>query len=538
MLNTSSGSENNVDDHFSGEFFQYDSNELFRDLVEKAGIAILIDDSEGNIRYSNKRFADLFGYSLKEIGEKKIMDLIHPDDLNNVMSKHNQRFHGGDVEKRYTFAGKTKSGVKIFLEVSTTSLVKDGRMVGTRSYIQDISQLNSTQKELEKSRSSLGRKVHKRTKELANANEQLRNEILMKSQVENDLKKSYERYKTITNNIAIGIFRLQIVGDIKFLETNPAFVNIFGFNNRDEFHQFNINDLFANTDEKEALFSQFESYGFVKNYNINFKKKDGSTFIANLTGSIVFEDNSLRYIDGIVDDITATINYQREIINERNRANFYLDLIGHDIGNIHQGIFSWLEINQATSDEAIRKKSINNLNSLIKRSMILVKNVLFLSKIKSRSIESKKINIVKIIKESTLKMEDLIPSKAPEIRINAKDENLIIKAEPIVGEIFFNIILNSIKYFDGEKPIIEIEVGSINDDVVIEISDWGPGIPDEMKKNLFNRFERSAERSHTGIGLSLVKAIVERYNGTIVASDRVNGESSKGTKMTIVFPKV
>jgi PAS domain S-box-containing protein len=537
MLKVSSESDNEVTNYFSGEFFKYDTNKLFRDLVEKAGIAILIDDAEGKIRYFNKRFADLFGYTLTEMNEKKIMDLIHPDDLVNVISRHDERFCGSDVEDCYTFAGIKKTGEKIHLEVSVTELVKDGKVVGTRSYIQNISDLISTQKDLEESRSSLEVEVHMRTQELAYANERLRNEIKIKSNMEKDLKVSYEKYKTITNNIAIGIFRLEIQGCVKFLESNPALVTMFGFNNREELYQHKFVDFFINQDEKNVLYSQIRAYGFVKDYRLKLKKKDGSILITSLTGSVVYDKNGIRYADGILNDITQTTNFQQEIIEEKNRANFYLDLIGHDIGNLHQGIYSWLEINQKTSDDKIREKSIKNLNNLIKRSMILVRNVLILSKIKDKLIDYKSINIAKVIEESTLKAGNLIPWKIPDIRIDIKDPELMINAEPIIDEVFFNIINNSIKFFDGDKPRIDILVSSENDDVVIDIIDRGPGMPDEMKKDLFNRFERSAERSHTGIGLSLVKVIVTRYNGTIVASDRVDGDSSKGTKMTIKFPK-
>lgn len=115
------------------------AEERYRDLVEKAGIAIVIDDSEGKFSYFNKQFVELFGYSEEEILKKSIRELVHPEDVKKVMQIHNNRLEGKPVPNRYEFRGVKKDNSTIHLESDIVLLKEGDSYIGTRSYIWDIS---------------------------------------------------------------------------------------------------------------------------------------------------------------------------------------------------------------------------------------------------------------------------------------------------------------------------------------------------------------------------------------------------------------
>ncbi len=125
-----------------------ESEERYRDLVEKADIAITIDDREGNFRYFNKKFAELFGYSEKAMRKKSIQTLVHPDDARWVMEFHKARFHGGKIPSRYEFKGVRKDGSTIYLEADVVELKEEESTIGTRAYIWDITERKMAEKEL------------------------------------------------------------------------------------------------------------------------------------------------------------------------------------------------------------------------------------------------------------------------------------------------------------------------------------------------------------------------------------------------------
>jgi signal transduction histidine kinase len=118
-------------------------------------------------------------------------------------------------------------------------------------------------------------------------------------------------------------------------------------------------------------------------------------------------------------------------------------------------------------------------------------------------------------------------------------KDALIRAEPIINELFINILDNAVRVQinQEEKPYVKVSISKDSDRwVTIDICDKGPGIADDRKSDLFSRFERTAERAHTGIGLSIVKVLVDRYNGRIDVLDRIKGDHSKGALFRIQLP--
>jgi signal transduction histidine kinase len=69
------------------------------------------------------------------------------------------------------------------------------------------------------------------------------------------------------------------------------------------------------------------------------------------------------------------------------------------------------------------------------------------------------------------------------------------------------------------------------------VEDNGPGIMDELKSQLFNRFKRGATKAHgKGLGLYLVRTLVEGYHGRVWVEDRVHGDYRKGARFVIMLP--
>ena len=126
------------------------SEEHFRALVEKSGIAISIDDEKGNLIYCNSRYADNFGYSMEEMRGQAISVIVHSDDVERVMTYHTGRLQGKDVPSRYEFKGIRKDGSVIYLEVDVSVLREGERLIGTRSYMWDITDRKLAEENLRK----------------------------------------------------------------------------------------------------------------------------------------------------------------------------------------------------------------------------------------------------------------------------------------------------------------------------------------------------------------------------------------------------
>jgi len=137
-----------ISDHKKAEAALKDSEARYKELVEMAGIGILIDDEQGNVKYANKRYAEIFGYNLREFRRLSIQSVVHPDDVEKVMKYHLGRIKGKRVPSRYEFKGIRKDGTPIYLEVSAVPLKEDGEIIGTRAYLWDITERKKAEKEI------------------------------------------------------------------------------------------------------------------------------------------------------------------------------------------------------------------------------------------------------------------------------------------------------------------------------------------------------------------------------------------------------
>jgi len=150
-----------------------ESEERYRTLVEQAGIAVLIDDVDGNFRYFNQQFLGLFGYTAEEMQSQSIGQLVHPDDVERVMGFHEQRLEGMDSPDRYVFRARRKDGAVIHLEVVATPIEEEGQPAGTRCHIWDVSDSIRLGNELERHKDRLEELVDERTVALQKTNAQL-----------------------------------------------------------------------------------------------------------------------------------------------------------------------------------------------------------------------------------------------------------------------------------------------------------------------------------------------------------------------------
>ncbi|TFG27463.1 MAG: HAMP domain-containing histidine kinase [Promethearchaeota archaeon] len=238
---------------------------------------------------------------------------------------------------------------------------------------------------------------------------------------------------------------------------------------------------------------------------------------------------------------------ERKYYEAYYRAEFYKDLFAHDISNILQNIQASMDLFTLYSEKPNEieesKKLINLTKQQVKRGSNLISNVRKLSEIEEIEIPIKPIEICEVLKDVIEYVKKNFEERKLEIKIESISEKVFAKANELLLNVFENILGNAVKY--NNNPYVEILIKISNlplngiDYVKIEFLDNGIGIPDEMKEKVFERaFMREKSVSGMGLGLSLVKKIIDKYKGNIWVEDKVEGEYSKGTNFIIIIPQV
>jgi len=126
--------------------------------------------------------------------------------------------------------------------------------------------------------------------------------------------KFLEKFKSLTENLNVGVYRTTAVHKGRFIEANPALIKMFGFNNKEELFSINVADLYLHHEDREELKRIMLEKGFVRNKELNLRKKDGTMIIASIsTVAVKDEKGILKYYDGIIEEITERKRAEQDL---------------------------------------------------------------------------------------------------------------------------------------------------------------------------------------------------------------------------------
>ena len=248
-------------------------------------------------------------------------------------------------------------------------------------------------------------------------------------------------------------------------------------------------------------------------------------------------NDELGTLSNSLDDMTHEL--QKRI---SHAENFSTDLV-HEIRNPLTSLKSASEILQETEDLQQRRKLINILDHDVQRIERLItdysqmlKDEVALSKEKMKKIDLKSIlNSVVDDYNSIYETKRGITIKL--LISNKFEEYYIYGIENRIEQIIANLLDNSISFSENNKSIVVEIFKDETNNVILKVVDEGKGFKEKNTKKIFNRFYSNRPDSfgkHSGLGLNIVKNLVDLHGATITAS---NNTSQKGANVEIVFPK-
>ncbi len=264
--------------------------------------------------------------------------------------------------------------------------------------------------------------------------------------------------------------------------------------------------------------------------------KDKNLKTTNIEG-LKLRNDEIGLLSSSLDDMTLEL--QKRI---SHAENFSTDLV-HEIRNPLASLKSASEILNDTSDINQRIKLISILSHDVQRIERLItdysqmlKDEVALSKEKI-----KKIDIDPIIKSVVDDFNNIYTVKRG-INISYHAENktkyFINGIENRIEQIIANLLENAISFSEDDKEIIVKVSKSIDNKIIVNVLDEGRGFKEKDTEKIFKRFYSNRPDKfgqHSGLGLNIVKNLVDLHNGSIRASNRID---KKGACIEIIFPKV
>ena len=228
---------------------------LYRTIFENTGTTTIIVEEDMTISMVNKECEKLLGYSRDEIvGIKRWDDLIAEEEADRLREYHNLRRIDPDaVPKSYQTKLVDRTG-----RIKNVSITAD-LIPGTKKSV--VSILDITK--------------HK--------------------SAEKALRKSEEKYRTLIENVNIGIYRNTGGPYGQFLQANPTMVKMFGYSSAKKFMKVFTSELYQDPEERKIFVDKIQKQGFVKDEKLKLRKKDGTFFWGSFTAKAQYDkDGEIR----------------------------------------------------------------------------------------------------------------------------------------------------------------------------------------------------------------------------------------------------
>ncbi len=401
---------------------------------------------------------------------------------------------------------------------------------------------------------ALERKLKKEqslTKELTQSNIKLEQEVVERKLAEKELWESRERYKALTDNLHVGIYRNTAGTEGRFLEANPAIVEMFGFQDKNEFLNINVSDLYQNPADREKFNEKMRTTGFVRNEELRLQKKDGSPIVCSVS-AVAVKDKQGKVIgyDGVIDDITELkqLEHQFHQAQKMEAIGTLAGGIAHDFNNILSAIMGYTELSRIAAPEGELKENLNEIYSASTRAKDLVNHILAFSR--QSGPERKPIQIGPIVKEAIKMLRASLPTTI-EIQQDIDENPGNIKADATqIHQVLMNLCTNAYQAMSDNGGILKISLSNthvnasqaaLNPDMrpgeylKLMISDNGHGMSDRVLKRIYEPYYTTkAKGTGTGLGLAVVHGIVRGFKGAITVKSKPNA----GTIFEIFIPRV
>jgi PAS domain S-box-containing protein len=497
----------------------------YRELFDSASDGIYVMDlKSGFVIDANQKASEITGYAKEELQCIRPQSFVldrHPEESARKIIDYLQKVAEG-VPQRFEWWSKRKDGTNTWLEVELKKvcLAGENRIL---AFFREIDERKKGEEEIRKWNEELERKVTERTV-------QLENHIFQ-------LKESEEKFQKAFQSSVAGIAMTSFL-DGKFLDVNDAFVDLLGYPREEIIGKNTIEiGMIVHSEGRELLLKEFKERGSAKNFEIELRHKSGK-IISTLSSAERISLRGGEYIINIIFDITERKRAEEQLRELNKELEAFTYSVSHDLRAPLRVASGYAQILKEDFSERLDeegKRIIDIIKNNTTKMGGLIDDLLAFARLGRQEVRKTNVDMGKLVDMVIQDLHKSSPHQA-KIRIGPLHE---VKADyGLLYQVMLNLISNAIKYSSKkEDPFVEISSSENEAGIVFHIRDNGTGFDMNYAHKLFGVFQRlhkQEEFEGTGVGLAIVRRIIDKHGGRVWA----NGKVGEGADFYFVLEKI
>lgn len=494
------------------------SEEQLRQIAENVNQVIWMTNPDmSQMLYVNHKYEQMWGRATESLYQQptSFLEGIHPEDRDRILASIEKQNHG-QYDEQYRIVRP------------------DGSVRWVRSRVFPI-------------QDEVGQ-VYRLTTVVE--------DITQEKRVEAELRKSEAKLRRIVDSNIIGIFFGDISGNVT--GANDAFLQIIGYTRQDLqageilWNQITPPDYI---NRSQQAVEELKERGVCVPFEKEFVRKDGSRVFVMLAAALFEGSNEegVCYVLDISDRKRAEQERDRLLAREqeaRRQAEAasrtkdeFLAIVSHELRSPLTAILGWSKLMRSRQlDAATTSRALDTIERNAQAQSQLIEDLLDISRIIRGTVRlyTRPLNLVEVIEVALDTMQPTAVAKTIQLESRLDPNVGLVCADPTrLQQIVWNLLSNAVK-FTPKGGRVEVRLAQVGIHAQIQVSDTGKGISPDFLPHIFERF-RQADSTTTkvygglGLGLAIVRNLVELHGGTIQAESLGEGQ---GTIFTLALPLI